>query len=312
MNSPAQLLFVNPDLSDDERRTLLYDGAVILYTAVGAVQRLVDHAQTRLRQLFGDVDPERAHLAFSPDQMADLLVTFKPRFINDQRSKELVVEICTELGCDPLTTYFDPPRLRTSFPSDHLTAGIAYAFDWHRDTWYSAPPCQINWWLPIFPLLAGNGMDILPSAFGAAVPNDSTDFNYYVHNAWRGKIRDASNARDVRTHPRVTGEVPAGWALRLQPPVGGMFLFCGDHLHASVFNTTDVTRYSIDFRTVQCEDVRSHRGGPAIDVACRGTNLRDFTSNADQRRLDPQLIAMYDPSDAAEGEVLLFEPDLDD
>ncbi len=37
-----------------------------------------------------------------------------------------------------------------------LIGGIAYAFHAHRDTWYSAPMCQINWWIPIFEVNGGN------------------------------------------------------------------------------------------------------------------------------------------------------------
>ena len=44
--------------------------------------------------------------------------------------------------------YFDVPRLRSAYPSHFLSSGIAYAFHPHRDTWYSAPMCQINWWIP--------------------------------------------------------------------------------------------------------------------------------------------------------------------
>ena len=56
----------------------------------------------------------------------------------------------TELGCNLAKTYFDVPRMRTAFPGDYLKSGIAYAFHPHRDTWYSAPFCQINWWMPIY------------------------------------------------------------------------------------------------------------------------------------------------------------------
>jgi hypothetical protein len=40
---------------------------------------------------------------------------------------------------------FDMPRLRSSTSDNYLTTGIAYEWHPHRDTWYSAPQCQINW-----------------------------------------------------------------------------------------------------------------------------------------------------------------------
>ena len=58
--------------------------------------------------------------------------------------------ILSDLGCDPEQTYFDVPRLRSSTSEQYLTSGIAYAWHPHRDTWYSAPLCQLNWWLPVY------------------------------------------------------------------------------------------------------------------------------------------------------------------
>ncbi len=41
---------------------------------------------------------------------------------------------------------------------DYLTSGIAYAFHPHRDTWYSAPFNQINWWMPVYDIRPDNAM----------------------------------------------------------------------------------------------------------------------------------------------------------
>ena len=71
-----------------------------------------------------------------------------------------------ERGCDPERTYFDVPRLRTSTSNDYLTTGIAFAFHPHRDTWYSAPFSQINWWIPIYPVVADNVMAFHPQYLG--------------------------------------------------------------------------------------------------------------------------------------------------
>ena len=67
----------------------------------------------------------------------------------------------------------------------HLTTGIAYAFPWHRDTWYSAPTQQVNWWLPIFEVREDNSMSFDLPAFDRAVRNSSHSFDYYQNNAAR-------------------------------------------------------------------------------------------------------------------------------
>ena len=67
----------------------------------------------------------------------------------------------------------------------HLTTGVAFAFPWHRDVWYSAPAQQINWWLPIFPVRDDNAMSFDLASFDRAVPNTSDGFDYYENNASR-------------------------------------------------------------------------------------------------------------------------------
>ena len=62
----------------------------------------------------------------------------------------------------PPATYFDGPRMRTATSDGYLTSGIAYAFHPHRDTWYSAPFCQINWWIPIYDIEPVNALAFHP------------------------------------------------------------------------------------------------------------------------------------------------------
>ena len=60
-------------------------------------------------------------------------------------------------------------RMRSSTSDGYLTTGIAYAWHPHRDTWYSAPQCQINWWMPIYEIVSENAMAFHPRYFGEAV-----------------------------------------------------------------------------------------------------------------------------------------------
>jgi hypothetical protein len=93
--------------------------------------------------------------------------------------------VIQEAGFRPEETHYDLPKPRTSFPVGHLTTGVAFAFPWHRDAWYSAPAQQINWWLPIFPVREDNAMSFDLQSFDQAVPNTSDTFDYYRNNASR-------------------------------------------------------------------------------------------------------------------------------
>ena len=69
--------------------------------------------------------------------------------------------------------------------------------------------------------------------------------------------------------------------MRFVVPPGGVIVFSGAQLHSTVPNTTNVVRWSIDFRTINIDDIVSKRGAPNTDSASTGTSLRDFLRVAD-------------------------------
>ncbi len=300
-------VYVDPTFDDDERRRRIYAGDVMVYTHVPAVAEFADFTRSLIGELFAPEDPITIHRARTPDQLADALIDFKPRFIHHPESIAHVRRITTALGAPPEMLHADVPKLRTAFPDGGLNTGIAYAFQAHRDTWYGAPPQQINWWMPVWPAVAENIMEFYPRWFGAAIQNSSSDYNYYEANMWRSRIKDFSGGKDVRVHPAPVGGLPADEPrLCLVPPVGGIMLFSGDQLHASIPNSTAVTRYSIDFRTVNVPDVREGRGAPRADVACVGTALRDFHRLTDGAEFSEDEVTPYD-TEGAQG-LKVFTP----
>jgi hypothetical protein len=76
-------------------------------------------------------------------------------------------------------------------------------------------------------------------------------------------------------------------------PPGGTLVFSAAHLHSTVPNTTDKTRFSIDFRTVNIDDLIEGVGAPNVDSACTGTTLRDFLRASDLAPLPEELIERY-------------------
>lgn len=300
---------IDPPFDDEERRARIFAGDVVAYTNVPEISDCVAFTRDLVGAALAPDYPPTVHERRSPSELADLLIEFKPRFIHHPESSAHVRRIVSALGVSPEMTYADVPKLRTAFPAGGLATGIAYAFQPHRDTWYSAPPQQINWWMPVWPAAENNVMEFYPRWFGDAVPNSSSGYSYYRANAWRGRIKDFSGGQDSRVHPAplrpLTEDEPR---LCLVPPVGGIMLFSGDHLHATIPNTSPVTRYSIDFRTVHAGDVHRRRGAPARDVECIGTSLRDFhrlTDGAPFREAD---IAPYDTEGADGPRVFVPSP----
>src|SRR5262245_27866024 len=128
-------------LDDDARRARVYSGEIFVYAPRSPSVQLAELARELLDEAFGGMDPQMAQHQLPVPEFARILSEMKPKFIHHPRCKELLPELLSSLGCDPDTTYFDVPRLRSATSDDYLTTGIAYQFHPHRDTWYSAPMC---------------------------------------------------------------------------------------------------------------------------------------------------------------------------
>lgn len=220
--------------------------------------------------------------------MAEMLGAWKPAFIHAERSNKLVCEIISEAGFPAEHTHYDVPKPRTAFPAGHLTTGIAFAFPWHRDVWYSAPAQQINWWLPVFAARPDNSMSFDLPSFDQAVPNSSDTFDYYQNNASR--LTTATQVtQEVQARPGAIGHKPAYGTIVLPAP-GSVLLFSGAQLHRSIPNTSGRARYSVDFRTVDARDLLAGKSAPMVDVHCTGTAIRDFRNVADGSAFDEQTV----------------------
>jgi len=246
-----------------------------------------------VEEAFTANDPRKIHEKMAVEQCVEILAELKPRFIHHSKSKELIRGLLAERGCDLEKTYFDVPRLRTAFPSDYLTSGIAYAFQPHRDTWYSAPFSQINWWMPIYDVCAENVMAFHPRYWGEAAPNSSNTYNYYEWNRTSRQNAAQHVKTDTRVQPRALASLEPDPQLRITPNADGLMIFSAAQLHSTVPNTSGLTRYSIDFRTVHLDDVWKKRGAPNIDSASTGTTLKDYIRAADFAPIPDDAVALY-------------------
>jgi hypothetical protein len=300
-------VLVDPDLRDDALRQAIYDGKLIVLTRLQAVSDLVDYTREQLTQLFHPYDPEHVHEYIEPAEMAKLLGEWKPRWIHAQKSKQLVCDIITQAGLPAEFTHYDVPRPRTSFPVGHLTTGVAAAFPWHRDSWYSAPAQQLNWWLPAFPIREDNSMAFDLNGFGRAVPNTSDTFDYYRNNTQR--LTAAQNvAKDEQARPGAIDHKPAQELIVLPAP-GAVLLFAGAQLHTSIPNSSGRTRYSVDFRTVDVRDLVAGSGAPVVDAHCTGTSTRDFVNVKDGSSFDEETVTRLFGAPPADATLVFSAPD---
>lgn len=297
-------IYLDAGMSDEERRRQLYQGQLFVYSPTKSSLELCRFAQELAWEAFAPHDPEQAQYFLPVEKYVAILADLKPKFIHHPTCKELIQRIFAELGCDLSKTYFDVPRLRTMTHGDYLTAGLAYAFHPHRDTWFSAPPCQLNWWFPVYDIQSENTIAFHPKYWNQPVRNSSRDYNYYKWNQESRREAAKQITKDTRKQPQAEEPIEPEPQIRPVCKAGGIIIFSGAFMHSTVRNTSGRTRFSIDFRTVNIDDVMARRGAPNIDSACTGTTLRDFLRGSDCVRLPEDIAALYDDGAPREGEII--------
>jgi hypothetical protein len=294
-------VFFDSKMCDDARRQALYGGELFVFSPTPSSLELVRFGRELVCAAFAPMDPETAQFNLPVEKYVEVLTRLKPQFIHHPKCKELLSGILRELGCDPSKTYFDVPRMRTATSNEYLTAGIAYAFHPHRDTWYSAPMFQINWWIPMYDIEPRNAMAFHLRYWARAVRNGSAEYNYAEWNRESRKNAAQHITVDTRKQPRPEEPVKVDPQVRLICPAGGIIVFSGAHLHSTVPNTSGRTRFSIDFRTVNLDDATIDGGAPNVDSASTGTTMGDYLRCTDLAHLPAELIARYDSAPVAGG-----------
>ncbi|MFN3193530.1 MAG: hypothetical protein ACE361_23660 [Aureliella sp.] len=287
---------IHYDSEHDEaqRREHLYAGDIYIYSPTPSSKKLCEFAGELARKAFDPWSPVEAQHHLPVEQYIEILKSLKPNFIHHEECKRLLPQMLAELGCDSDSTYFDVPRLRTACSGDYLSTGMAYAFKPHRDTWYSPPMSQINWWTPVFPICSENGMAFHPEYWDKPVRNDSIRFNYQDWNrVGRVQAKNQPASKDTRFQTAALDILELDQDVRLTCPPGGVIVFAAAHLHSTVRNTSGRTRFSIDFRTVDSRDIASNVGAPNVDSESTGTTLMDYMRASDLVHFDDAEIERY-------------------
>lgn len=300
-------VYVDSDANDDIRRQRLYAGQLFVISPRPSTIALCEFAKSMIREAFGSVDPLEAQFHMTVEQYVAIVSPLKPKFIHHPETKKLLRELVADCGCNLSETYVDVPRLRMVTSHGYLTAGVGYAHHLHRDTWYSGPMAQLNWWLPIYGIESESSMAFHPAYWSKAVKNGSSEFNYYNWNS-EGRKNAAQHIKtDTRKQPKAEEPMELDPQIRLIVPPGGVILFSGAQMHSTVPNTSGRARYSIDFRTVNLADLRAGSAAPNVDSYPVGTSLRDFVRGSDGAPMPDEIVQKYDNASADDG-VLVYRP----
>jgi hypothetical protein len=291
-------IFVDLAATDKERRELLYQGQLLVCSPTPSSLELVKFARKMTEDAFHPLDPQTAQFHLPVERYAAILAELKPKFIHAPESKKYLQAMLRDLGADPDKTYFDVPRMRSSTSDSFLTTGIAYAFHPHRDTWYSAPMCQINWWMPMYPIVPENAMAFHPRYWSQGVRNGSSGYNYQEWNRTSRQNAASFIKEDTRKQPKPEEPMELDPQLRVIAPPGALLLFSAAQMHSSVPNNSGKTRFSIDFRTVNLDDVAERRGAPNVDSESTGTTMGDYLRVSDLTHIPEEYFALYEKQPA--------------
>ncbi len=295
-----------PD-TDEARRELIYSGALVALEATPQSKAFCDLAWDMICEAFDPIDPAEAQDKLSLERFVEIVAALKPRYTHSSKAKELLASLIASYGCDPAETYFDLPKLRVVTHSGWLTAGVGYAYKAHRDVWYSCPPSQNNWWLPITPIVSECSLAFFPRYWDEPVENSSGGFDAFEWNA-NGRASAATHVKsDPRNHPTLTQPVDLSEEVRVVGGPASALIFSAAQLHATVPNTAGRTRFSIDFRTAHVDDLRAKHGAHVIDSKSTGSTIHDFNNAADLSPVPSDVSALYDPEQETR-EALVYTP----
>jgi hypothetical protein len=253
--SAIHLLADGPD--DQRRRALTYRGDLLVFRGVTPLLELCEHTVALARDELGTRDPARAHTELSADDHAAAVARLQRRYRRDTQARRLLFAALDHVGVDLSRQAWDWLHLRVVPPGD---GGIGQ-LGWHRDTWASNVYAQTNWWAPMVPIAAERSLAFHPAHWHRPVRNTSAGWDL-------DEVRARRRAgQPVALVPRPDEPVDAVAAIRVVPEPGDLLCFSGAHLHATVPNTTETARISIEARTVDIADQAAGIGAPNIDGA---------------------------------------------
>jgi hypothetical protein len=263
-------LYINQLKQKPEFRHSVYAGDIFLNTDLKATHALCSFASQSITAAFdGETRHEAVHTMMPVAEFVERVTALKRQFTNCREVKEMIHAFVLEIGVDPALYLFDVPRIRVVPNYDYLHAGVSYAYKPHRDTWYGSADCQINTWMPVYTIEPEQTMMINPAYFTTPVKNSSVDWSLADWINVQRPLAKANLTEEKRVHPVPMEDIATGSEIRIAGNAGELITFSGAHLHGTVANLTDRTRFSIDFRLLHIQDLLNKRGAVNVDSGAK-------------------------------------------
>jgi hypothetical protein len=274
-----------PGTDVDALHEALFHGAIARFGSLPEMSAIVAFTRRFLEERLAPVEPIRIHQM--EGDLAERCAALKRDYANSAEIKELWRNLFAAVGLDPhtamrdrLTLRFQPPKPPSGErPWARSTATVAF----HRDTWGTNLYAQVNWWAPVYPITAGRTFAFLPELFARPLKNDSSEFDMVaIIERNKGHGRPVGQGEMV---PKLLEEIDLSEALPVTIAPGEVIVFSSQHAHVGVPNITDVTRISLETRTLRLVDLETGRGAPNVDGRARWVSYGMFRRIADGRPL---------------------------
>lgn len=253
-------------ISDKERADYLFAGHIIVYKQRPAMLELIQYCHMRLMQALEGLDPVYAQRDLGKVAFIAKTSHVQDSFKEDDNAKQLFFQVLKECGLDTYNSLYDHFPMRI-VPANHLhNSSHRSSISHHRDTWGSNLQAQQNWWAPLYALSEERTIAFFPDYWHKPLANNTADWSFKDYLAKR-KIALKQNEVGYPIAPTASESVDESHIVKLVIEPGDVLNFSSAHLHASVPNTTDAARFSVEMRTLNSLDITEGRGAPNLDNA---------------------------------------------
>ena len=271
------------DHDPEDVHARIFEGAIFVIRD-DIVADIVSRVRAIAETAFGTPDPQNAESRMDADAFKAAVKTARQSVDTDGQVNALWHGLLAALGIDLQDMFGDRLRLRI-VPSNASHCGLRHQpLPAHRDSWGSGFEAQVNWWMPLYPLSPDRTMVLWPDAFSTPVANSSGNWSLEAFKAAQANGEAYPLLPAVDAEPAPLGAAP----VVVQP--GELLAFSSAHLHASRSDTSGISRFSLDTRTLRLSDIRSGRGASNVDNAVAEKQHAWFKRFSDGTGLDQQCV----------------------
>lgn len=279
-----EICHLDRPVSDQERAERLFAGDLLIYRNIPTMSELVSYSDKHLREALDGRDPTTAQQHFSREAFIERTGKVQTAFRTSEAPKTMFFRALKACGVDLNETYYDHFPMRVVPYSDQHQGALRAAIGHHRDTWGSNIQSQINWWAPLYPLEEERTIAFYPRYWDRYLANNTSTWSFDDYLATR-KRTPIERQVNYPSAPHPTEAVDESDVVKVVLQPGDILNFSSAHLHASVVNITNATRFSVEMRTINRQDLRLGREAPNQDNAAATPMYSWFRSILDKSPL---------------------------